>query len=61
MDPPEPAVYEVVDANGRWLGTVRMPKDSGRVLSVGLESILTEWVDTAGVPYVRAYQIIRPN
>jgi len=50
---------EVVDGEGRWLGSLRLPPDAGRVVGVGHDRIFTEWRSELDVPYVRVYEIVR--
>ncbi len=51
------ARLEVVDPSGRWLGSLTLPPDAGRIVGVGRGRIFTEWRDALDVPYVRVYQI----
>jgi len=56
-----PAVYDVFDAEGRWLGPVELPADAGELQAIGTEHLLTVWTDELDVPYLRLYRIERPD
>jgi hypothetical protein len=49
----------VIDAGGRWVGTVEIPAQVGEVLSFGPEHVLTLWKDDLDVEYVRMYALDR--
>jgi hypothetical protein len=50
-------IFDVVDPQGRWMGTVKVPADAGEVVDVTPERILTTWHDDLDVPYLRVYRL----
>jgi len=58
-DPPD-TWWSVFDADGVWLGRVRMP---GRFLvrDIGSDYVLGVWRDEDGVGHIRQYEIIKPG
>lgn len=51
--------YDVIDADGRWLGSVDIPRRLGTVLSIGEDYVLFEWRDDMSVPHVRKHLLQR--
>ncbi len=47
--------------DGRWLSTVRAPLGVRRILAIGPEAVLTEYLDDLGVPHIRLYPVERPS
>lgn len=53
--------YDVFDADGRWLTTLRLPEEIVRPVHVGDGHILAPWTDELDVPYLRVYRIRKPG
>lgn len=51
--------YDVFDADGRWLTTVRVPREVEMIHEIGEDYILAHVVDELEVPYLRLYRIHR--
>ena len=51
--------FDVVNQEGRWMGTVTLPEDCGEPLAFSPDYLLTLWEDDLEVPYVRVYRIKR--
>jgi hypothetical protein len=45
-------VYDVFDADGRWLGAVHIPRELGAIVSIGEEFVVMRFIDELGVQYV---------
>jgi hypothetical protein len=58
--PDEPQA-DVLDPDGTWLGTVRLPDGIVRVLSIGSERLIALWRDPLDVPYIRVHRIQKPE
>jgi hypothetical protein len=52
--------FDVIDPDGRWIATARLPDDLGRILEMGDDYILASWLDDLDVQYLRMYPIVRP-
>ena len=50
-------VYDIIDPQGRWLGTVRLPADAGSLIYVDDEYVITVWRDEREVSFIRVYRI----
>lgn len=55
---PVPAEWDVFDAEGQMLGTVRMPAGF-RATQIGADFVLGVWTDEDGVEYVRTYRLMK--
>ncbi len=60
-DPDGAEIFDGFDTDGRWVGTVRFPKDLGRILEIGEDHVLADWRDDLGTPYLRMYHLTRPT
>lgn len=49
--------FDIVDPDGRWLGTVTPPQDVERILEIGSDHLLALWEDDLGVDHLRVYRI----
>ena len=61
--PPEggpPAEHDVVSPEGRWLGTVEIPENLGRILEIGDDYLLVTWRDELDIEYLRKHRIVKP-
>ena len=54
-DPWDARTWDVFDADGVWLGTVRMPEQF-RPLQLESDRVVGVWYDDLGVEHVRAYR-----
>jgi hypothetical protein len=54
-------VFDVIDSDGIWLHTLRLPPLSGELLAVGRNRIITGWRDPMGVLYLRVYALLFDN
>lgn len=50
--------WAILDANGRWLGTVHTPRGL-RIYEIGADYVLGVWRDEMNVEYVRMYALRR--
>jgi 6-bladed beta-propeller protein len=50
----------IFDANGRWLGTVRLPPRF-TPLHLGADVVLGKWLDSMDVEHLQLYQLIKPT
>ena len=50
----------IFDANGRWLGTVRLPARF-TPLHLGADIVLGKWLDSLDVEHLQLYQLIKPS
>jgi hypothetical protein len=58
---PDEPLADVLDPDGRWLGTVRLPDGIERVLSIGTGNLIVLWRDALDVPYIRVHRIQKPE
>jgi hypothetical protein len=58
--PGDPEVWNVFDAEGRWLGEVRTPADLV-VKDIDRDRVIGVWKDTLDVEHVRAYRLRKPG
>lgn len=56
-----PPTFDVIDSGGQWLGTVHMPPNSGEVISIAADRVITLWRDASDVSYVRLYHVRKPD
>jgi hypothetical protein len=54
-----PAAHDVIDAEGRWVTTVRIPRAVGELAHVGRDRVYLRWKDELEVPYLRVYELRR--
>ena len=52
-------MWDVFDAEGRWLQTFRLPFEMGEILAVGRARVFLLWRDELGVPYLRVHELVR--
>jgi hypothetical protein len=57
----QPGYYDVIDATGRWLGTVEFPPNIGTVLHWDDEYVLTRYTGALGVEYLHQYRVERSD
>lgn len=50
----------IFDANGRWLGTVRLPPRF-TPLHLGADVVFGKWLDSMDVEHLQLYQLIKPT
>jgi hypothetical protein len=50
-------LFDLLNASGEWLVTVRVPAATGEVADVSAEKLLTIWRDPFDVPYLRVYSL----
>jgi hypothetical protein len=50
-------IYDLMDPEGRWERTIRVPGEAGEVLDVSGTRVLTVFYDELLVPYVRVYRL----
>lgn len=53
------ALHTVIGPDGRWLGTVPLPRSVGEIAQIGPDFILSVYTDEFDVPYVRLYDLDR--
>jgi hypothetical protein len=60
--------YEVFDPEGEWITSVEMPpelagpaSERSRILEFGDDYLLTQWSDEFGVPFLRMYEVLKPD
>lgn len=58
---PDEPLADVLDPDGTWLGTVRLPDGLERVLSIGSGNLVVLWRDALDVPYIRVHRIEKPG
>lgn len=51
--------FDVLDPDGRWLGTVQLPEPIQRIWEVGDDYVLGLWRDDLDVSYVRMYRLVK--
>ena len=56
-----PVDYEVMTAEGGWLGHISIPIELGVLRAVGYGRIVTIWHDELDVPYIRVYALDRSS
>jgi hypothetical protein len=56
-----PPTFDVIDSGGQWLGAVHMPPNSGEVISIAGDRVITLWRDASDVSYVRLYHVRKPD
>jgi hypothetical protein len=56
----DPVNLDVIDASGEWLGTVVLPATAGTIMSIGADHVMTVWLDSEDVSYVRLFRIRKP-
>lgn len=49
-------MFDIIDADGHWLESVRLPPDAGLVVDVSDTHVLTVWRDEMDIPYLRKYR-----
>lgn len=54
----EPAEWQVLDADGTWLGGVEVPANF-RIWDIGMDAILGTWVDESGVQHPQVLRLSR--
>lgn len=54
-----PTDWTVLESDGTWLGTVRMPENTA-VLDIGIDYVLGAWTDELDVQYLRLYVMRQP-
>lgn len=52
-------VYQVFDADGVWLGPVRISRAAGTIEEIGEDYILTVRRDAFDVPYVQLRELVK--
>jgi len=58
---PDEPLADVLDPDGTWLGTVRLPDGVVRVLSIGTGNLIVLSRDALDVPYIRVHRIQKPG
>jgi hypothetical protein len=53
------AIYDVFDGDGRWVTTVPVPVEFGRIRDVGEDYILFSTADALGVPTLRMHRLVK--
>jgi hypothetical protein len=57
--PGDDARFDIIDAQGRWLGSVNVPATLGEIMSVAANHVAVVWRDELDVPYIRIHRLAR--
>ena len=55
------AAYDVLGPDGDWLTSITIPAEIERIFEIGEDHLLGLWRDQMDVPYLRVYQLLKPE